>query len=338
MAKLKKQYDVIVIGSGSAGISAATACIKYGLDVLLISKNPSKHSSYSTIESIHPGVLTLLKQLNFSDLPLDCILGEYSFISNGTTFKSLNPYTSEEWTGFHISKTAFNNFLIEESKAKNLNLYEATVSEMIFDNTRAVGVKTDRGDSFFAKYLIDASGNSKLSGGTTALSQTYHSQRFLVLSGRCSSVANLDAGKNVSYFISEPNGWTWIGQLNDKSFYWTKMIVKNSEKISIKKELKQFHEYVLDKSADMRWRKFEPSCQEGLILCGNAACLIDPAGGQGILTSLMHGIKAAYCIKMYLDNPSIENYMLKDYNSWLESKFQHDINQLRITYEELGIV
>lgn len=338
MAKLNEKYDVIVIGSGTAGISAAIACLNYGLNVLLISKFSSKSNSFSTIESIHPGVLKLLKQLNFSNLPSDCILGEYNYISNGNTSKSLNPYTKEIWTGFHISKTTFNNYLIEEANAKNLNFHEASVSEIIFNNTRAVGVKTDKGDSFIAKYLIDASGNAKLSGKVTALSVTYHSQRFIVLTGRCSSVSDFNAEPNVSYFSNKQNRWTWIGQLNDKSFYWTKMIVKTKEKISIKEEMKQFQGYVLDKSADMRWRIFKPSCQEGLILCGDAACLIDPAGGQGILTSLMHGIKAAYCIKMYFDNPTIENFMLADYNNWLDSKFQHDIKQLRITYEELGIV
>src|SRR5689334_18677080 len=54
-------YDVVIIGAGPAGSSAAIQCLKAGLSVLII-----EHSGFPRDrpgETLHPGVESLLNQL-----------------------------------------------------------------------------------------------------------------------------------------------------------------------------------------------------------------------------------------------------------------------------------
>ena len=60
--------DVIIIGSGPAGCAAAISCRQHGLNTLMITgknKNADEENNKDEpSESIHPGLLSLLTQLN----------------------------------------------------------------------------------------------------------------------------------------------------------------------------------------------------------------------------------------------------------------------------------
>ncbi|HZV70769.1 MAG TPA: hypothetical protein VFG10_14540 [Saprospiraceae bacterium] len=87
----------------------------------------------------------------------------------------------------------------------------------------------------------------------------------------------------------------------------------------------------------MRWRLFRPVCSEGLVLCGDAAGILDPAAGQGIFNALMSGMQAANTIVKCIANPNLAAFHLAQYDDWFVKQFEMKVKQLRLYYEEHGI-
>ncbi len=329
-------YDIIVVGNGVAGIAAALYCLQQGKNTILIGE---KKSIKNTIESIHPGVLSLLSHLKI-DLDFSFAkLGTYSYISNGVEKKSLNPYTEEIWEGFHISKRDFTNHLKNEAKKQKLSIINETIENIILEKGRIVGVKTKTGVDFFSKYIIDASGSKRIIGKKMNFKETFYSPNLIVWTGICKAETNLFVSKN-AYLIPNKDGWTWIAQLKDKSFYWTRLSSKKEIDLSAPPELSNSTEIIVNKIANMRWRIFRPLCVEGGILCGDAAWLIDPAAGQGILNALSSGIKAGQTAVGCIKSPQIESFILAEYDNWSFSNFEHKVKQLKEYYsiEDINVM
>ncbi len=331
----KTLIDVTVIGDGIAGIAAALYCLQQGLKTIVVGEKRIKPNN--TVESIHPGVITLLDHLKISSDFQQAKLGTYTFISNGKLRKSLNPYTEEIWNGFHISKEHFTSHLKIEAKKQQVPILQQTVENVITEEGKIVGVKTKSGSEIFSKYIIDASGSKRIVGRKMNFREKYYSPALVAWTG-VSFASSCDFQESQhAYFIPKKDGWTWIAQLENKSFYWTKLSSKMNANFSVPTELSKSYETTISKVANMRWRIFRPLCIEGGILCGDAASLIDPAAGQGILNALSSGIKAAQTAAACIRNPMFENVILTEYDSWCFNQFEQKANRLKEYYKTEGI-
>jgi flavin-dependent dehydrogenase len=101
--------------------------------------------------------------------------------------------------------------------------------------------------------------------------------------------------------------------------------------------LKKYSLFGAIKKANMRWRLFRPVCREGVILCGDAAGVLDPAAGQGILNSLCSGIKAAQGVIACLETPEYENIILAQYDDWFYEQYASKVESLSEYYRKHGI-
>jgi len=77
-------YDIIIIGpiSGPAGCSAALSCRKFGLSVLMVTKNNQNDiiDPFYPSESVHPGIVSLLNHIGANSILQKSITGKYSGI------------------------------------------------------------------------------------------------------------------------------------------------------------------------------------------------------------------------------------------------------------------
>jgi len=93
---------------------------------------------------------------------------------------------------------------------------------------------------------------------------------------------------------------------------------------------------VLQKSTrcNMRWRSYKTVAMEGIIICGDAASIIDPAAGQGILTAIYSGIKAAETAANCIKNPEKEPEYLVNYSTWFTNEATKKIEQVKEFYSK----
>ena len=89
-------------------------------------------------------------------------------------------------------------------------------------------------------------------------------------------------------------------------------------------------------TSNMSWRAFEPTAP-GILLCGDAAGIIDPASGQGVYAAILSGIKAAQAVTASTSEPGKKKLFFESYNNWFAEYFQARCQELKGYYKELGV-
>lgn len=223
-------YDVIIIGGGPGGSTAASFLARAGRRVLVLEKEhfPRFHIGESLLP-YNRGIfaeLGVLPELQRAGLITKT--GAQFHIGNGS--KSLflvfrNGRFTREPEAFQVERATFDHLLLKHSAQSGAEVRHGwTVSRFASD---AKGVTVDaRGDSgeqrqFRAAFLIDASGRANLTGNQERLREIHPRLKKLALFGHFADV-RLDEG--------EKAGDTVIIRLEDKWFW---IIPLSAEKTSV---------------------------------------------------------------------------------------------------------
>ncbi|MEO0132129.1 MAG: tRNA uridine-5-carboxymethylaminomethyl(34) synthesis enzyme MnmG [candidate division WOR-3 bacterium] len=150
-------YDVIVVGGGHAGIEACLAAARMGCRTLLLTMNIDTIGLMSCNPAIGGiGKGQLVKEI-------DALGGEMAKNTDraGIQFRQLNTkkgqavHSSRAQTDRYLYKKKIREVLDEE---KNLILKSATVTRILTEGKKAIGVETTLGEKFFGKTVIIAPG------------------------------------------------------------------------------------------------------------------------------------------------------------------------------------
>ncbi|MBK8832746.1 MAG: NAD(P)/FAD-dependent oxidoreductase [Saprospiraceae bacterium] len=334
-------YDVIVIGSGPAGTAAASICRKSGMRVLVVTQaaEPGADASISPgpLESIHPGVSSLLEKIGAQGAEQRAARATYHGISVSGTYTSLGRDENGIWEGLHIDRQIFNAQLLRKTMDQDVPiLFNETVEEFIQDAERITGIKTKSGD-LYATYIIDASGKKAIAGKKLNLHRKFFSPPLLCWTGISGGIVSYPFDPHVAYFMPGDDEWTWLAPQPPDQCAWTRLSMKGDKSLSPPAILKDYPIIGEVHADNMRWRMFQPVCREGIVLCGDAAGVLDPAAGQGIFNALWSGTMAAISVVSCIQQPEAEAFHLAHYNQWYTEHFESKVKQLREYYITQGL-
>jgi tRNA uridine 5-carboxymethylaminomethyl modification enzyme len=157
MFKLPTEYDVIVIGSGHAGIEAALASARIGCRTLMLTQNLDTIGQMSC----NPAIGGLAKGHIVREI--DAMGGAMGFNADATgiQFRLLNrakgPSVRAPRVQCDKKAYQFRMKAILES-APNLDLKQGTVSGVIVEGGRVVGIETDLGLIIFSQSVVVTAG------------------------------------------------------------------------------------------------------------------------------------------------------------------------------------
>ena len=162
-------YDVIVIGGGNAGCEAALAPARLGLKSLLITQNIDLIANMPC----NPAIGGIAKGQIVREI--DALGGEMGWITDmaGIQFKMLNKSRGPAvWSPrAQCDKKLYSAFMQNSIiSQKNLELLQATVTQLIVKSGKIVGVKTNLSEIIEAKSVIVTTGtflNGKIFVGKT---------------------------------------------------------------------------------------------------------------------------------------------------------------------------
>lgn len=336
---LSPLFDVAVIGSGPAGCAAAITCVQHGLTTVLISDLSTVRKKGAPSESIHPGVITLLTTLK-ADASLNLSSrGTYEGIEIENSV-SLFPMENDSLLlGHHLDRETFDSSLLDASKSQGVIHISGKVSKLLLQDNAIIGFVLEEGQSFITKYVIDGTGRKRFSGKKLGFLEKFYSPPLFSWTGTSTNIETnhyLFKSKNTK-FIPEVNGWTWIAPEQLGNCSWTRLSIKGQKNYMPPKCL---HAYPISgsiKTNNVRWRLFRPLYKEGIILCGDAAGVLDPAAGQGILNALYSGLIAGQTAHKCISNPDMENKYLSEYDFWYSELYEEKVVMLKKHYEQLGI-
>src|ERR1700756_5698949 len=157
MFRLPTRYDVIVVGSGHAGIEAALASARLGCRTLMLTQNLDTIGQMSC----NPAIGGLAKGQIVREI--DALGGAMGLNADATgiQFRMLNRAKGPSVRAPRVQcdKKAY-QFRMKAvlERASNLDLKQATVSNVLVKNDEVVAIETDIGLSVRARSIVITSG------------------------------------------------------------------------------------------------------------------------------------------------------------------------------------
>jgi flavin-dependent dehydrogenase len=215
--------DVLVIGGGPAGSTAATLLARKGWRVTLLEK--SRHPRFHIGESLLPMTMPILQRLGAlekvakigvykrgADFPREDGNGYNVFLfERALEMKSPHAY--------QVRREDFDQVLFEHARENNVDARECIKVERVeFEGGQPVVHARDAAGEhvFRPRYLVDASGRDAFLGGKFKLKRKNMRHQSAAVFSHFSGVARRpgpDEG-NVSIY-RHPHGWIWLIPLPD---------------------------------------------------------------------------------------------------------------------------
>ncbi|MEM7481227.1 MAG: tryptophan 7-halogenase [Acidobacteriota bacterium] len=216
-------YDVIVIGGGPAGATAATLVADAGYRVLLAERNDGP--VFKIGESLMPATywslerLGVLERMNESAFPKKYSVQFFNRHGKGASpfyfFESDDHVSSQTW---QVERSQFDGMLLDNARDKGVDVrFSSPAKDVLFDGDRACGVRLelDGGEArdVSCRAVIDASGQRALLSRKLRIKQDHPCLRnasyFTHFAG-AKRDEGLDEGATLILHTENQDSWFWF--------------------------------------------------------------------------------------------------------------------------------
>lgn len=340
---MKDQFDVIIIGAGPAGSTAAKNCADYGLETVLIEKQ-----SIPRIKPCGGGVSLKALKLIKGEVPdrlIEQKVKGFRFFSPSLDSVDL---VSKELIGISTERDKFDEFLTHLSIESGCKFIQSDgVTDLSIDKG-GVLCKLDSGKTVKGSIIIGADGANGVIAKKAGIRQKWASDEVglclesdISLSKADMSKLNLDIFE--FYFINIPFGYGWLfpkrssisigiggglAYLNKPQNIFEDFCNTVSKLKNINLKEHKFREHLAPAGGFNR-----KIVADKTILVGDAAGFIDPFTGEGIYYAMRSGQIAANACKKAIDKKETSRaFFEKNYGKACNEDFIKDLKvALRIT-------
>jgi flavin-dependent dehydrogenase len=326
-------YDVIVIGAGPAGCSAAISCARHGLKVAIVER--LLFPRHRPGETLHPGMELLLQQLGVFEKVLEASVirprGSWIKWERERHFVPFGEDTTGAWMGFQIPRSTLDSILLERAAASGVHiLHPCHAKKVLLKNNRVVGIQTPA-EQLFCRQLVDASGPHAWLARQLGLTARRYSPPLTALYG----YKRGDVEESALGIFTDRLGWYWTAHIGPQLYHWTRLYFLHdqvSRATAVPASLFELACTGKIQGADVTWRALDQSAGSGYFVVGDAANVLDPGTSHGVLKALMSGMMAARCIIDESAAPTNEHAISMHYNQWVKAWFESDVQKMRELY------
>jgi flavin-dependent dehydrogenase len=317
-------HEVLIIGGGPAGSTAATLLAGYGHDVLVLERE--KFPRYHIGESLLPFTFKPLERLGLIErMRQSAFVKKYSVQFVSPSGKASQPFyfftrydretVAQTW---QVLRSEFDQMLLDQARSQGARVKEqTTVTELLEERGRVVGVRASdaagQSTEYRAAIVLDCSGKEAFS----AVRQQWRAKdpflnKVAVWTYYEGALRDdgIDAGATTVAMIPE-KGWFWyIPQHNDRVSVGVVADGKYLTRDGIKDPKAIFHREVLENvwiqqhlAVGLQTGPYHLTSEysfharhcgrEGLLLVGDAFCFLDPVFSSGVMLALKSGVLAA---------------------------------------------
>lgn len=322
-----RECDVLVIGAGPAGASAAQLLASWGRSVILVHRSAgSRHSLAESLPSSTRKLLRLLGQLGRVEAAR-----LYPNEGNIAHWAGASRTTTSPESGFHVSRAVFDSMLRDGARSAGVRLLDAAVQRIEGDDPVKVICNTGARDGrtiCHARYVLDCSGRAGIVA-RRGLRRAGVGFRTLaiVAEWQCDEwPADERAHTTVE---SYRDGWAWSVPLSATRRQCTVMVdpQRSPQRLALQEKdsrpLFTVYENEVAKATALRARlaaarQISPpwTCDASIydstraadgpaLLVGDAASFIDPISSAGVKKALLSAWRAAVVANTCLANSSM---------------------------------
>jgi flavin-dependent dehydrogenase len=347
-ADAPRDTDVLVIGGGPGGTSAATVLAERGYRVVLLEK--ARHPRFHIGESLLPANLPLFERLGVAHEIRAIAMPKWGaeFVSpwhggRGETFNFEEGWNKSLPLAYQVRRSQFDEILIRRTARQGVQVLEGCrardvefLPEGAAEGMRAL-VRAEhedgRTESWRARYLVDASGRDTFLGNRLSAKHRNPKHNSCALYGHFRNAERYPEEKragNISIYWFE-HGWLWFIPLSDGATSIGAVIWPHYAK-SRTVPVREFFLNTIAMCKPLAARlanaelisdveatgNYAYSCDRthgpGYLLVGDAFSFIDPMFSSGVLMAMVTGVAAAETIDTCLREPQREAAVLKQYD------------------------
>jgi flavin-dependent dehydrogenase len=313
-----------------AGAAAAIVAAQRGLAVTVVERAASARQPG---ETLHPGAEALFRQLGVWEavVAADFVRhpGHHLTWGGPQTFVPFGSDDSGPWMGFQARRPELDDILLKHACALGASLVRlCTLTAPMSLGRRIAGVSTSEGP-LHADFVIDATGRAAWMARTLRLPWITVGPKRIVWYGYAEGDAA--ALRHSPSLSADESGWTWTARIGADLHQWThwSSLGWRPGGSYLPPALHGLRPLGRPRGADMSWRVLRSPAGRGYCIVGDAAAVLDPTAGNGVLRALMSGIMAAHVARAILDDVSDRATHRAAYNTWLHAWFASDVATLQ---------
>jgi FAD-dependent halogenase len=362
------EYDVIVVGGGPAGSTAASTLALAGRNVLLLERETFPR--YHIGESLVPAMRIVTDSIGVTEK-----LESAGFIRKYGAHLLWGDNRADRWSFtfldvtrieyvYEVKRAIFDNILLEHARSLGVTAIEgARVKEPVFTGGRCVGVSYShlgQDASVRAPWVVDASGQRRLFAKDAV---EWHEELRNIAVWTYFQGGEFYPDKERGHILVEnlpPDGWLWVIPFKDSThsvgFVGPNNVIAGSgrspeevfwERLDSAREAKRILARARPIANFRTARDWSYTSRSfigpGYVMAGDAAAFIDPLFSSGVMLAMRSANSCAQAIDAILNTPEQELTLLRryddDYRSFLRTvrsfvTYFYDASKTREKYYE----
>lgn len=306
---IKSNYDIIIVGAGPAGATAALYAKKHNLNCLVIEKSSFPKDKICG-DAFMPVCETILNELdlslNFIDKKDICFVDAVNFFSNNEKFQV-------PALVYNCKRVIFDNFIFEKANSQVQILQNATILSLLKKDNEVTGLSVEWNNEIYkitSKYIIGAD------GATSKVRRLIGVAKMSDCAIACRSYLSYNNTLplfSIKYLTEITPGYFWMFRVSDSEVNVGTILFNENHKSTLiethKKYVLNFLNTQLESKEIYSWQlpftnNTNELCLPGCLLIGDAAGLIDPLIGHGIDTAM---ISAKFAIESIVEGKTTNN-------------------------------